>query len=179
MKRALAMGALSLSMVACGRSSAALSDPVAGIPPGQQRTVSRLDFQDDWPFVPGTGTLACQDGAVAFRAGGTTYALTERGRALGYASIEPLRVTESAAPTNPLRRLHQDERTRIFAVLASCQNEGDAARCRQRVADRYGLAPDEVRQIDVEGKERRWPPLTPQFRSIQKMLDAGLALCRG
>jgi hypothetical protein len=139
--------------------------------------VSRADFQDEWPFVPGAGTLACQNGAVAFRAGGSTYALNDPARARGYDSVEPLRVTQSAAPTNPLRRLRQDERTRIFAELASCQTAGDSPPCRQRVAARHGLEPDEVRQIDVEGNERRWPPLTPQYRSMQKLVDAGLALC--
>src|SRR5262249_29729759 len=150
--------ALTLLMAACGPSSRAVSDPIAGVPAGQQRAISRFDFQDDWPFVPGAGTLACQDGAVAFRAGGSTYALNDRARARGYASIEPLRVTQSAAPSNPLRRLRQDERTHIFAELASCQTAG-APPCRQRVADRHGLAADEVQQIDVEGNERRWLPL--------------------
>ncbi|HEX4566761.1 MAG TPA: DUF2511 domain-containing protein [Vicinamibacterales bacterium] len=148
------------------------------MPARQQRAVSRFDFPDEWPFVAGEGTLACQGGAVAFRAGNSTYALNEPARARGYASVEPLRLTQSAAPSNPLRRLRQEERTHIFAELASCKTAGSAPECRRRVADRYGLAPDEAQQIDVEGNERRWPPLTPQLMSVQKVLEAGLALCR-
>jgi len=165
-------------LASCGGSAGRVSNPIAGMPSAQQRTVSRLDFQDEWPFTAGEGTLACQDGAVAFRAGNTTYALNEAARARGYASIEPLRVTQSAAPTNPLRRVRQDQRTQIFGELASCKTAGNVLECRRRVADRHGLSPDEAQQIDVEGNERRWPPLTPQRMSIQKVVDAGLALCR-
>jgi uncharacterized protein DUF2511 len=173
-----AAAALSVLLIACGSSSQPVSDPIAGMPAGQQRTISRVDFQDDWPFVPGVGTLACQDGAVVFRAAGVTYALNERGRAQGYPAVDPLRVTQSAAPSNPLRRLRQEERTQIFAELASCKTAGNAPQCRQRIADRHGLAADEVPQIEVEGNERRWPPLVPQLKSFQKVLDAGLDLCR-
>lgn len=166
-----------LVLAGCG-GSARISDPIADMPAGHQRSVTRRDFQDDWPFVPGAGTLGCQDGAVAFRANGITYALNDRARARGYASIEALRVTQSVAPTNPLRRLRQEERVQIFVALASCRSAADAVRCRQRTAERHGLAPDEAQQIDVEGNERRWPPLAPEFRRIQKVLDEGLALCR-
>jgi len=165
-------------LAGCGGSSGHVTDPIAEMPLGQQRTVSRFDFQDEWPLVAGQGTLACRDGAVAFRAGNITYALNDTARARGYASVEPLRVTQSSAPTNPLRRLPQDARTQIFAELASCQTAGNAPECRCRVAERHALAPDETQQIDVEGNERRWPPLRPQPMSIQKVLDAGLALCR-
>src|SRR5262249_20339843 len=121
--------ALSVLMLACSPAAGTVSDPVGDMPPGQQRTLSRVEIRDDWPFVPGAGTLACQDGAVAFRAGGSTYALNDAARARGYASIEPLRMTQSAPPTNPLRRLRQEERTRIFGELSACRTVADARQC--------------------------------------------------
>jgi hypothetical protein len=164
-------------LTACGSTPRDVADPIAGIPVSQQRAVDRFQFQDDWPFVPGAGTLACQDGAVVFRAGGRSHGLNERARTRGYASIDSLRATQSRAPSNPLRRLRQEDRTEIFTALASCRTAGDASQCRQRIADRHRLESDELQQIEVEGNERRWPPLTPQVMSVQKVLDAGLVLC--
>jgi hypothetical protein len=167
-----------LLALACSGASRSVTDPIDGIPAAQQRAISRFDFQDDWPFEPGVGTLACSTGAVVFRANGTTYALNDTARSRGYASADPIRLAQSGAPSNPLRRIRQEDRVRIFRELRACDTTADASGCRQRIARERGLASDELQQIDVEGRERSWPPLTPALKSMQRVLDTGRGLCR-
>ncbi len=64
------------SQAGCGRSTAVVSDPVPGLPAAQQRTITRTELGYQWPFTVGVGTVACDGGALAFRSGGTTYALS-------------------------------------------------------------------------------------------------------
>jgi uncharacterized protein DUF2511 len=175
--RFMCASGLSLMTVACGSGTVAPAEPVAGMPPAHQRQISRAELPDDWPFVPGTGTLACDGGAVAFRAQGVTYALNDGARARGYADVNPIVVTQSAAPSNPLRRIPQDDRMRIFIASSACAARPEPSVCRRDLASARQLTADELIQIDAEGRERAWPPLTPSTRSVKPVLDAGLALC--
>ena len=169
--------ALLLVSTACSGGTVGPAEPVSGIPPAHQRQISRVELPDHWPFVPGTGTLACDGGAVAFRAQGVTYALNDAARVRGYADISPIVVTQSADPSNPLRRVPQDDRMRIFTESAACAARTMPSVCRRDLAAAHQLTADELSQIDVEGRERSWPPLTPSKRSVKPVLDAGLALC--
>ena len=164
-----------VSVTTCGGSASPVADPIPDVPPAQQRIISRNDFRDEWPFEPGTGTLGCAAGAVVFRVQGVTYALNEPARARGYASVDALVGSQSRQPSRPLKRITQDERMRIFRTASACA-PADAG-CRQRVAVSSGLSPEELTQIEAEGRERSWPPLSPPLRSTSPVVNAGLALC--
>ena len=60
----------------CSKQTPTVADPVEGIPLAQQRTIDRNELGYKWPFDVGTGTIACDGGALFFRTGGTTYALS-------------------------------------------------------------------------------------------------------
>lgn len=175
--RVVCAGALAAVSVACGRGTVAPAEPVPGIQLDHQRQISRVEIVDRWPFVPGTGTLACDRGAVAFRTQGVTYALNDAARARGYDEVSPIVVTQSAAPSNPLKQVPQDGRLRIFAESAACGTTADPSQCRHDVASRYQLTAEELNQVDVEGYERSWPPLTAAKRSVKPVVDIGLTLC--
>jgi hypothetical protein len=161
--------------IGCAKSQTVV-DPIPDIPISQQRTVQRHDFEPGWPFQVGTGTLGCRDGAVSFRAGGVTYALNDAARSR-FPAAEPIRVFQSAAPSNPLARLKQDERMHIFAELAACDQSGSSLSCKQRLRERAGLSEAELKQIDDEGIERRWPPLKRDYVPLDSVLTAGRNLC--
>jgi hypothetical protein len=163
--------------VACGRPGGPPADPVPGIALNHQRQISRADLIDHWPFVPGTGTLACDQDAIAFRTQGVTYALNDAARARGYADVGPLVVARSGEPSQPLRRIQQDARMRIFADSAACASTANPSRCRLDVTSAHQLTPEELNQIDREGRERSWPPLTAHKQSVQPVVDLALALC--
>lgn len=168
---------LSLAVGACSGGLVAIDDPVPDIPANQQRRISRHDFPDTWPFEPGTGTLGCLAEAVVFRVQGVTYALNDRARARGYASVDPIVVHQSKAPSRPLRRIAQDERMQIFRTADGCTSSPDPASCRQRVGQSHGLSAEELAQVEAEGRERSWPPLTPPLKSTEPIVKAGAALC--
>src|SRR5689334_11287135 len=92
---------------ACSRTQT-IADPIPDIPLAQQRTVLRRDFEPGWPFDVGIGTLGCSNGAVVFRTGGVTYALNDLARTR-FASPDPIRAFQSAAPSTPLGRITQDQ----------------------------------------------------------------------
>jgi hypothetical protein len=168
--------------VACGSRSPAIRDPVPGIPATQQRTVTRSDFRWHWPFAVGVGTLGCDSGAVVLQTGGVTYALNDAAKARGFASVQPLQISVSSGPRNPLARLKQGTRMQIFARAIACsrmanESPSTASACSQRLRDTHGLSDDELTQIEAEGAERRWPPLPPEYRSLAPLVDAGLKLC--
>jgi hypothetical protein len=154
-------------------------DRIENVPAAQQRTISRSDFADDWPFVPGTGTLGCAEGAVAFRAQGVTYGLNDAARARGYVRPDGILVTQSAAPSNPLGRLRQDERMQMFAASQACESTADPSACKQRLSQSHRVSGDELVQIETEGRERSWPPLSPRPRSLASVLRAGSKMCGG
>ena len=164
-----------LIAAACaGRGSEqSVADPIAAIPRDQQRAVSRDDFPRVWPFTVGVGTLGCTSGAVVFRSAGVSYALNEAAGERGFSVADPIRLTWRAAPSNPLGRLKQDRRVEIFAALAACGDD----RCTQQLRQTHRLSEAELKQIEAEGVERRWPPLAPERISVAPVLDAGLKLC--
>jgi hypothetical protein len=167
---------------ACGgRTMQAISEPIPDVPTNQQRTVDRSEFRWRWPFTLGTGTLGCSNGAVMFRAEGTTYALNDAARARGYTAPDSIRQPAgSGPPTNPLKGVTQDERMRIFADSARCeQNTADASRCKQRLRESRRLSEADLAQVEAEGRERHWPPLSPEPLAMDPIIEAGLKLCSG
>jgi hypothetical protein len=160
----------------CAADGAALpSDSIPGMPPPQQRTVTRGELRYKWPFTVGTGTLGCQSGAVVFRSAGRTYAVNEAAAARGFAPIDPIRQTQSSGPPiNPLGRLPQHRRMDIFAALSACRSDGA---CRRGVRETQGLSDADVTQIEAEGLERRWPPLSRARIPLEPIVSGGLELC--
>lgn len=171
-----------LLQACAGGSDDALRDPIPDVPPSRQRTVTRGEFDLRWPLTVGTGTLGCTSGAVLFRSGGVTYALNGAARTRRYAAVGSIQQARSSAPTNPLKRLDQDERMRIFAAADACERADRASAlrldsCGQRLLRTYALSEPELRQIQAEGQERRWPPLSPARADLTPLVDAGLRLC--
>ena len=161
--------------IACRRARP-IADPIPDVPLTQQRAVQRHDFDPGWPFEISAGTLGCSGGAVVFRTSGVTYALNDAARSR-FASPDPIRVFQSAAPTNPLGRITQEERMRIFAASSACDRGDGAPQCRQRLRERAGLSDAELKQVDAEGVERRWPPLERERVPLDAVSAAGLRLC--
>jgi hypothetical protein len=57
--------------------------------------------------------------------------------------------------------LPDDRRRVIFADLVAAQDEGLAVTAsRDLVAARYGVSPEQVREIEREGLDAGWPPLS-------------------
>src|SRR3954453_4907498 len=164
-------------VTACG-GSATTRDPVEGIPISRQRTISRAALGFRWPLSVGVGTLACDDaGTVLFRSQGITYLL--HGQRAGTHDVQALRIPEPAAPpSNQLKRLKQLEREDAFRQVTRCEsNASDKAGCRRAAVQRLGLSDAEWEQIDIEGHERRWPPLSRAMMSLDPLIAAGRALC--
>jgi len=54
----------------------------------------------------------------------------------------------------------ENQRRVIFAALVALQDKGtDVARSREQVARRFGLTPEVMREIELEGISHEWPPL--------------------
>jgi hypothetical protein len=166
---------LLMAMTACGHGSTRIDDPVAGVPLARQRAVSRLEFGFRWPLSVGVGVLACDEQrTILFRTQGTTYRLT--GPTSAIAGLAPYRILEpSGPPTNPLRRIKQDDRMAVFASVMSCA-PGDAS-CSDAPLRRFGLTREEWTQVEAEGRERRWPPLTREPMTLDPLIAAGRPLC--
>lgn len=59
-----------------------------------------------------------------------------------------------------LNNLPDDRRREIFAALVLAQDEGAPVRAsRALIAGRFGLNEEQVRLIEREGLDQRWPPL--------------------
>jgi hypothetical protein len=165
-------------LAACDRS-ATIRDPIEGIPLSRQRTISRADLGFRWPLSVGVGTLACDDaGMVLFRSQGITYLLD--GQRAGTHDIQALRMPEPAAPpSNRLKRLKQTEREEAFRQVTRCEaNAADEAGCRRAAVQRLDLSDAEWDQINIEGHERRWAPLSRGPMSLDPLIAAGRALCQ-
>jgi len=153
------------------------------IPDRQQRVVARRELDWRWPFTGGVGTLGCANGAVVFRFEGVTYGVNDAAKSLGFAPVEPIRLTQSSGwPRDPLKRVPQDQRRHIFRSLAACGHDGAGeplvtTPCRQRLRESWGLSESELAQIDAEGLERLWPPLSPKQVSLDPLIEIGLELC--
>lgn len=176
------IGGMTLS--GCGRHEPAVTDPVEGVALTQQRTIDRNELGYKWPFTPGTGTLACDGGALFFRTGGTTYALSKGAGTRGYANVDAIRrVQGSGPPSDPVSRLTQEQRTKLFARAAECASistttqSARVAECKARIRERDGLTESELARIEAEGVERNWPPLTPVLMSLDPITEAGRLLC--
>jgi hypothetical protein len=162
----------------CGPKERTIADPVPGVALSRQRTVSRAQFGFRWPLTVGVGTLACDDrGTILFRTRGITYGLS--GRPAGSADIASIGVVEpSPPPSNPLKRITQNERMEAFEAMMRCVSLNSIdERCRNATLARFRLSRDEWRQIEVEGRERHWPPLARELMSLDPLLSAGRALC--
>ncbi len=166
-----------VAIAGCGNGGTHIDDPIAGVPLERQRAVSRLAFGFRWPLSVGVGVLACdQQKVILFRTQGTTYALT--GSPKGIADIEPLRLLEpSEPPTNPLRRMKQDERMAVFASMMACTAGPSPEVCSNATLQRFGLSRKEGAQVEAEGRERRWPPLTRELMPLDPLIAAGGSLC--
>ena len=176
----LAPGLGALVLCCCSKSTPTIADPVEGIPLTQQRTIDRNELGYKWPFDVGTGTIACDGGALFFRAGGTTYALSRGAGTRGYADIDAIRrVQGSGPPSDPVARLTQDERMKIFAQSSACNSDypGTVSECKARIRARGNLSESELTRIEAEGAERSWPPLKPPLMSLDAVNEAARQLC--
>jgi hypothetical protein len=175
---AAGLGALVLS--GCGQQRATIAEPVEGVPLTQQRTIDRNELGYKWPFEMGTGTIACDGGALFFRTGGTTYALSRGAGTRGYADIDAIRRAQgSGPPSDPVSRLTQEERMKIFAQSSACtgDNPGKVTECKARIRARGSISESELTRIEAEGAERFWPPLTPPLMSLDAVSGAARQLC--
>ena len=170
-------------VVSTGCSSDQGSSPsqesIAGVPPEAQRYVSRSELGVLWPLEIGQGTIGCVSGAIVFRGQGIDYALNDAARSRGFRPIDPIWEDRTEGwPSNPLKRIAQDMRKRIYAELAACQKAQDAvSACKERVRLRAQLTDAELEQVIAEGVERRWPPLKPNRKSLDPLLNVGTRLC--
>ena len=151
-------------------------EPITGIPGNEQRVVTVSEFGADWPLSVREGTLGCHLGAVVFRSGGSEYALNERATAPGRPFVSPIWRSSPGPARNPLKRMPQDHRMQIFRDAVRCDGQAEQApRCKALLRTGHGLTDAELVQIEVEGRQQVWPPLT--HRPLTPLLDAGLKLC--
>lgn len=174
--------ALAIVSACVSARSENLTEPIPEVPRQQQRTVDRSEFRWQWPFTVGTGTLGCVDGAIVFRSAGTNYALNAAARSRGFTSNESIRqIGGSGPPSNPLRRLTQDARERIFVESLACERTPGAnlttAGCKRQLQEIKHVSAEELTQIEAEGHERAWAPLQSRPLALDAVLDAGSKLC--
>ena len=169
-----------VALAACGRNAPAVTDPVEGVALTQQRNITRNEVGYKWPFSVGAGTIACDGGALFFRVDGTTYALSRGTGTRGYANVDAIRrVQGSGPPSDPVSRLTQEVRMKLFADSSACGTAGSqrAAECKTRIRERAGVSEPELAKIEAEGVERNWPPLQPILMSLDPITEAGRRLC--
>jgi hypothetical protein len=59
--------------------------------------------------------------------------------------------------------LPEDRRKEIFLALVEAQDhEMTVAQSRRFVADRFGVSENQIVQIEREGLDRQWPPLSEE-----------------
>jgi len=167
--------AVCFTAAACDRTPRTVSNPILNMPASQQRVLLRSELGLQWPFTIGEGTLGCASGAVVFRSGEVTYGLNDAARATGFAAPMSIQVHFHAEPQNPLKRITQETRTKIFADAMACRSVNES--CRHGIREARGLTDEELQQIETEGKERRWPPLAPEYVSLAPVVEKGLKLC--
>jgi hypothetical protein len=180
-----AAGFIAMCVAGCGPAAETVADPIEGVPLTQQRTITRSEIGYKWPFDPGAGTIACDGGALFFRAAGTTYALSRGAGTRGYANVDAIRRQQgSGPPSDPVSRLTQDARIKLFAQVSACggSDPGAAgsrrtAECKTRIRERNSLSESELTKIEAEGLERNWPPLPPILMSLDAIVDAARLLC--
>ena len=172
------------AVAACGRQPPTVTDPVQGVPLAQQRTIDRAELGFKWPFDVGTGTIACDGGALFFRSGGTTYALSKGAGTRGYANVDAIRrVQGSGPPSDPLPGLTQEMRMKLFAQSSGCGTADDnagkrrIAECKARIREVNKLTESDLARIEAEGVERFWPPGKPPLMSLDALAEAARQLC--
>jgi hypothetical protein len=179
--------ALVLILIAGGcigeRDSSALLDPIPDIPRSAQRRVSRGQLGLQWPFKVGQGTIGCASGAMVFRSQGINYALNDAAKSRGFSPVDPIWEFRSEGwPSNPLKRIPQDLRKKIFTDFVACKKaltQGSSEEpCKQRARRFVDLTDAELSQIEAEGIERRWPPESPNRKSLDPLLKMGAQLCQ-
>ena len=90
------------------------------------------------------------------------------------------RVQGSGPPSDPVSRLTQEVREKLFADVSACGDAGGsqrAAECKTRIRERAGVSEAELTKIEAEGVERNWPPLPPILMSLDPITEAGRLLC--
>ena len=178
--RSVAVALAIMALAGCRDTRPAVEDPLPGVPLAQQQTITQSDLGHQWPFTVGTGTIACDAGALSFRAGGTTYALSQGAGTRGYANINAVRRRQgSGPPSDPVSGITQDLRMRIFAQASECGAAADAVSrtCKARIRERYRLSETDLTRIEAEGAERYWPPLELPFMSLEPVIDRARPLC--
>ena len=173
---------LGIALSSCSGQPPAVADPLDGVPLAQQRTISRTELGYKWPFEAGTGTIACDGGALFFRSAGTTYALSKGAGTRGYPAADAItRAQGSGPPSDPAPGVTQDVRMKIFAQLAACGEAGAAPaaarECKARIGERNRVPEADLGRIEAEGAERYWPPLKPPLMSLDAIVDAARQLC--
>ncbi len=164
-------------VAACGHDRR-VEDPIPDVLLSRQKTVFRAELGFKWPLTVGVGTLACDaTGAILFRSGGVTYVVS--GTRPDALELTPLRVpAPSPPPSNPLKRLPQTQRMDAFESMLRCQSRKLVGGACQRITlERYDLSQEEWALIDVEGHERKWPPLTRGALPLDALIAAGRPLC--
>jgi hypothetical protein len=168
----------------CGPAPQTVAEPIEGVPLTQQRTITRNEVGFKWPFEVGSGTIACDGGALFFRTAGTTYALSRGAGTRGYANVDAIRrVQGSGPPSDPVSRLTQDMRMQLFARLSACAAPPgaaaprSAAECKARIGKQSSLSESELARIEAEGVERNWPPLPRVLMNLDAVTDAARQLC--
>ena len=159
----MAVALAMMALAGCRDTRPAVEDPLEGVPLTQQRTITQSDLGYKWPFTVGAGTIACDGGALFFRAGGTTYALSQGAGTRGYANVNAIRrVQGSGPPSDPVSRITQDLRMKLFARRPACGAAADAvsrANARRASASAIACRRPSSLSIEAEGVERNWPPL--------------------
>lgn len=168
----------------CGaeRDLSAPLDPIPDLPRSAQRKVSRGELGLQWPFEVGQGTIGCAAGAVVFRSQGIDYALNDAAKSLGFRPVEPIwEFRTEGWPSNPLKRIPQDQRKKIFTDFVACKKDLTPGfsedPCKQRARQFVNLTDAELQQIEAEGIERRWPPQSPNRKSLDPLLKMAAQLC--
>ena len=178
------MSAAAVTLASCRAKAPAIADPVEGVPLAQQRSIDRNELGFRWPFEAGSGTIACDAGALFFRTGGVTYALSRSAGTRGYANIDTIRRTQgSGPPSDPASRLTQEVRMKIFTQATDCGSPSSTMgaatvdACKARIQQRHGITPEELSKIEAEGVERNWPPRPPTLMSVDPLIEAARQLC--
>ena len=172
-----------------------------------ERTISRADFDEDWPFTVDSGTLACRSlaKAVTFTAGGTTYAVNGTASTLQTAvPVDPIWAYAPPVATDVdiVDRMPLSDREEIYRQLLSCEDQAMLradrevpitdrtsleanvermreleAECERIVRNRWSISEDEEARIGLEGVTGSLPAARVIRKSIGSIVQAGLALC--
>jgi hypothetical protein len=66
---------------------------------------------------------------------------------------------EEAVMDNEVTELVETRRRELFAALVAAQDEGLGVRAsRELVAERFGVDPETVAEVEDEGLDKNWPP---------------------